>query len=101
MTTVPGRHRGHGLGARDAPPRRPPSAPASSKSAAASSAPAVGVVLVGEAGGRSGATLDANLEAGFAKLRDGLGDERDAPLAGSRLLRNRDSHAAANSTARG
>jgi hypothetical protein len=41
--------------------------------------------------------LDPHVEPCLAELRDGLGDERDATLAGSRLLRNRDSHAVANS----
>ena len=53
----------------------------------------LGVGVVAESGGRAGAAFDPHLEP-VAELRHGLGDERDAALAGSRLLRNSDAHAA-------
>src|SRR5262249_14774394 len=58
------------------------------------------VLAVREARGVPGAPLDVHVEPGLSKLRDRLRYERDAPLAGSGLLRNGDSHAVANSTAR-
>ena len=47
----------------------------------------------------TGSTLDLHVKA-VAELRDRLGNERDAAFAGSRLLRDRDSHPVANSMPR-
>ncbi len=58
------------------------------------------IVVVCESGSCSRTPLHADLEARSAELRDGLGDERDALLALSRLPRDRHSHAVANSTER-
>src|SRR5262249_37403246 len=55
------------------------------------------IVVVRESCSRPCAALDVDVEACLAELRDRLRDERDPMLAGSRLLRYGDSHAAANS----
>ncbi len=52
------------------------------------------VRVVGEGGGIPGASLDDELEASGGELPDGLGDERDPPLALRRLARNADPHPA-------
>ena len=62
-----------------------------------SSAPASSYAVVEESRSVAGAALDPDLEARVAELGDRLGDERHATLAGSRLPRNRDSHAERNS----
>ncbi len=51
------------------------------------------VVLVREPGRGARSALDADRKAVGPELGNGFGDERDATLAGSRLPRNRDSHA--------
>jgi hypothetical protein len=48
------------------------------------------ILRVGESGFRSCIALDSHLESRNSELRGGLGDERDATLAGSRLPRDCD-----------
>ena len=57
----------------------------------------VGVLVVREAGLGARSLLDDDLEA-LPEPADGVGDECDAPLAGSGLSRNGDLHPRANST---
>ena len=49
--------------------------------------PGLLVGVIGEKGLDSGTGLDADLEAGGGQLRDAVGDEGNAPLAGGGLLR--------------
>ena len=52
----------------------------------------LGVALVGEAGGRSGAALDHDLEPAGDQPADGFGHERHPALAGGSLTGNGDAH---------